>query len=92
MGNLDPLSQTLNGLVVPLDEYIEVFTEAQTLGEITSLSRTALLIVRLKPETCTIATTLDVVKVRSGLGSEGCSPMSLVDEIVSQLRHTEIVV
>lgn len=81
-----------HGLVIPLDEYIEVFTEAQTLGEITSLSRTDLLIVRLKPETRTIATTLVEVKVRSGLGSEGGFPVNLADEIVSQLHNTEVVV
>jgi hypothetical protein len=80
-----------DALVLPLDEYPELFDEAKQKGEVTSLSRTDLLIIRLDPDKRHIAATLVEVKVRN-LGENGAVTETLADTIRSQLENTEPVV
>lgn len=81
-----------HALIVPLDEYPELFVESQGLGEISSLSRTDLLVVRFDPQHRRIDSTLIEVKVRSQLGESGGVPTKLLDDITAQLENTKPVV
>jgi hypothetical protein len=81
-----------HALLVPLDEYPELFVESQGFGEINSLSRTDLLVVRFDPEQHRIDATLIEVKVRSHLGDASGVPTSLLDDITAQLENTKPVI
>jgi len=76
-----------HALLVPLDEYPDLIGDAKRRGEISSLQRSDLMVVRLEPENRTVGVTLIEVKVRTGLG--GQLPDELADGMIAQLSNSE---
>lgn len=81
-----------HALVIPMDEHMYLFRDAQNMGETDSLTRSDLMVVRLDPDPNErqVNITLVEVKVRAGLGGQ-LSP-EFTNSIVTQLTNTETVV
>ncbi len=76
-----------HALLVPLDEYPDLVGDAMRRGEISSLQRSDLMVVRFEPENRAVEVTLIEVKVRTGLG--GQIPDELTDGMIAQLSNSE---
>ncbi len=79
-----------HALLVPLDEYPDLVDDAYLRGEISSLQRSDLMVVRLDPASRTIMVTVIEVKVRTGL--DGQLPDELTDKMIAQLSNSVISV